>query len=332
MGAGMGTVSIDGRVDRVTDGDTIRILAGDRLFKVRVLGLDTEESNPNPAKPVTPWGKAASAYAASILPPGAPVSIDFAGDEPVVQDGAIAVRYLDNYERPLGYVRLAEPVEGTTDYVELMIRLGYSPYFVKYGRAEDRARDARYRAAEVAAQTADVGVWNQLAANGAATPEAEPRNYAQLTVWWALRARIVDGFRAARAAGADVLDTRLDYAALTDRAGRGGTATVFMELKAGMTVGGVHHAIRSGSFAQPFQLFLPQEDRPQIAAVKNLVANRYAAEGEDRPRRNYAYVTGPLKLFRGRPEMMVEETAQISDLPPEGAARAAAAAVQALPS
>ena len=315
----MGEISVEGTVEKVTDGDTVRVTAEGRLFKLRVLGLDTEESNPNPAKPVTPWGRAASAFAAGVLPVGAPVSIDFAGTEPVIVGDEINVRYLDNYERPLGYLRLAEPVDGTVDFTELMIRRGYSPYFVKYGRAESPERDARYEAAERAAQVDDVGVWNQLAANGAITPEAEPRNYPRLTVWWELRARIIDGFRAARAAGADVLDARLDYAALVERAGRGETATVFMELRAGRTVGGLHHAFDSGSFAQPFQLFLPREDRAEIEAVKQLVSNRYAAEGEDRPRRNYAYVTGGLTLWRGRPEMIVEDPGQIADGPPGGA-------------
>jgi micrococcal nuclease len=309
-------ITIRGEIERVTDGDTLRILADDRLFKVRVLGLDTEESNPNPHKPVTLWGKAATAFATDLLPAGTPVTMEFPGDAPVIEKGEIATRYLDNYQRPLAYVHLDAAVDGITDFSELMIRRGYSPYFVKYGRAVFAAHDARYAAAERAAQVDDIGVWNQLAANGVMTPEAAPRNYPRLMVWWELRARIIDGFRAARAAGADVLDAREDYAALTQRAGRGEEATVFMEVTRGTTVAGIHHVIRNGSLAQPFQLFLPDEDRPQVAAVKRLFANRYVADGEDMPRRNYAYVTGPLKLWRGRPEMVVEDAAQVSDEPP----------------
>lgn len=329
----MDGITIDGVVEKVTDGDTIRVTALDRLFKVRVLGLDTEESNPNPAKPVTNWGKAASAFATEILPLGAPVTIEFPGTEPVLDGDEVATRYLDNFERPLGYIHLAEPVDGMTDLTEIMIRRGFSPYFVKYGRSVFPSHDARYDAAERAAQIDDIGVWNQFAANGAMTPEAAPRNYARLMVWWELRARIIDGFRAAKAADPDLalFDTRIDYETLVARAGSGDTVTVFMELKEGSTVGGVHHAIRSGSLAQPFQLFMPDEERDQIQDVLRLLSNRYVAEGEDFPRRNYAYVTGALKLFRGRPEMTVEEPSQISDLPPEGAARAAAQAMQALP-
>lgn len=314
----MSGIRVAGEIEKVTDGDTLRILAQDRLFKVRVLGLDTEESNPNPHKPVTKWGKAASDFAASILPVGTPVEIEFPGTDPVIINNEINVAYLDNFERPLGYVHLASPVEGITDYSELMIRKGFSPYFVKYGRAIFDDHNARYSAAERAAQTDDIGVWNQLEANDVVNPEAAPRNYARLMVWWELRARIIDEFRAARLkpGGENMLNSRLHYDLLLQMAANGDTATVFMELRAGRTVSERHHVIDSGSLAQPFQLFLRDEDRPEIIAVKNLLANRYIADGEDSPRRNYAFVTGPLKTFDGRPEMEVDSIDQISDAPP----------------
>ena len=317
-------VTLDGVVEKVTDGDTVRITAEGKLFKLRVLCLDTEESNPNPQKPVTRWGRAASAFAAEVLPVGSPVTIEFPGTEPPIRDGEIATRYLDNFERPLGYVHLPEPVDGMTDLTEIMIRRGYSPYFVKYGRSEFPSHDARYEAAERAAQVDDIGVWNQFEANGAMTPEAAPRNYPRLMVWWELRARIIDTFREARAADPELAlyDTRIDYETLKRRAEAGDTVTVFMELKEATTVGGVHRVVRSGSLAQPFQLFLPDEERPGTRAVLNLLRNRYVAEGEDYPRRNYAYVTGPLKLYRGRPEMVVENADQIADRPPRGAVQA----------
>jgi len=310
--------TLDGVIEKVSDGDTLRITAANRLFKVRVLGLDTEESNANPHKPVTAWGKAASAFATSLLPIGTPVTIEFPGSEDPIVDDEINVAYLDNFERPLGFVHLSSPVEGITDFSELMIRKGFSPYFVKYGRAGFAGHDVRYAEAERAAQEDHIGVWNQLEANGVMTPEAAPRNYARLMVWWELRARIIDGYRAARAAtpALPLFNTRIDYATLKTRAAADETVTVFMELKEGQTVGGVHYVVRSGSNSQPFQLFMPNEDRPEIVAVKYLLNNRFVANGGDFPRRNYAYVTGPLKLFQGRPEMVVESTSQISDSPP----------------
>lgn len=328
-------VTLDGVIEKVSDGDTIRITAGpdQRLFKVRILGLDTEESNPNDHKPVTKWGKRASAFTTAILPIGTPVTIEFPGTEDVIVDDEINRRYLDNFERPLGFVHLREPVSdgtlldglidpsavaGITNFSELMIRIGFSPYFVKYGRAVFAEHDARFAAAELAAQRDDIGMWNQFAANGVMDPAMAPRIYARLTVWWELRARIIDAYRAAKAVQPDdsLLNTRLDYVTLMEKAANEETVTVFMELNEGKTAGEMHHVVQTSSFAQPFQLFLPNEDRPQIQEVKRLVANRYAATGEDFPRRNYAYITGQCKLFQGRPEMVVESADQISDQPP----------------
>ncbi len=317
----MAGFQLDGVIDRVTDGDTLRIRAEGKLWKVRVLGLDTEESNPGGTKPVTRWGQEASRFAEGILPPGTPVRMEFPGSEPALVDGDFNVNYLDNFERPLAHVHLVDPVDGIADFTELMIRKGFSPYFVKYGRAMFPGHDARYAAAERAAQRDDIGVWNQFAANGVQTPEAAPRNYARLMVWWELRARVIDGFRAVRAAhpAAPLYDTRLDYARLVDLAAQGATVTVFMELTGGQTVGGMHHLIRSGSNAQRFSLFMRNEDRPQIGEIKRLLANRYIADGEDFPRRNYAYIHGPLKLFAGAPEMVVESAGQVTDDPPAAA-------------
>ena len=313
---------LDGVIERVTDGDTLRIMVDGTLFKVRVLGLDTEESNPNDAKPVTPWGRAATAFATSILPVDTPVTIEFAGTAPALLrdaqgDTIINPNYLDNHDRPLGYVHLSQPVDGITDFSELMIRKGYSPYFVKYGRSIFADYDARYAVAEQAAQRDHIGVWNQFAVNGVMNPNTAPRNYAQLMVWWELRARLIDDFRAARAVAppGTLLNTRIDYTTLVEKAMVGETATVFMELTQGETRG-IHYTIKTGSRSQPFQVFLPNADDPKIRAVLNLLRARYVADGEDFPRRNYAYVQGPLKMFKGRPEIVVTEASQISDTPP----------------
>lgn len=314
---------VQGVVDRVTDGDTVRVRAEGRLLKLRVLGLDAEESNPDSPKPVTDWGRRATRFAAELLPPGRPVTVVFPGEAaPFLADGQIRRRYLDNHARPLGFLGLAEPVGGVSDFSELMIRKGFSPYFVKYGRVEDADRNRAYAAAEIAAQQDDLGVWNPRAANGVDDPLAAPRNYAQLMVWWELRARIIDGFRAARAQGAPVLSARLDYPELVRRAGAGLTATVFMELREARAVGGAHFVFTTGSRAQPFQLFLRDAAQAEIQEVLRLARNRYVSGGDALPRRNYAYVTGPLSLFvRGEAEiveMAVRSAGQIADAPPAG--------------
>ena len=51
-----------------------------------------------------------------------------------------------------------------------------------------------------------------------------------------------------------------------------------------------------------------------------LILTRYRPDGESQPRRSYAYVTGPTKMFpddNGSPEIIVTSPDQITDLPPD---------------
>jgi micrococcal nuclease len=55
-------------VDRVVDGDTIRIVAaGGRSERVRLIGIDTPETK-DPRRPVQCFGKEASAFTSRVLP------------------------------------------------------------------------------------------------------------------------------------------------------------------------------------------------------------------------------------------------------------------------
>jgi micrococcal nuclease len=52
--------TVDATIVRVVDGDTVRLQADGREQSVRLLALDTEESNQGSAtKPITPWGREA---------------------------------------------------------------------------------------------------------------------------------------------------------------------------------------------------------------------------------------------------------------------------------
>lgn len=312
----MGSQEVEAVVERVVDGDTVRLFFGETSVSLRLQCLDTEESQAAGGKPVTPWGRKTSEYAKALLPPGTPVRVLLQSDAPLFDaEGGVAVEHLDNYKRLLGFLLLTSPSSDggppTLDYQELVVRQGYSPYFVKYGRVPFPDLDRRYAAAERAAQAEGRGLWDQLAVNGAVA-----RDYAALGVWWELRAQLVDGFRRAREAGAaGLLDARLDYARLTELAADGGSATVFVELRA-LQPSGRHALIDTGSLAQPFKLFIPDADAPERASLRRLLANRYLGSGEERPARNYAYVTGPLQLWRGRPEILFTEIGQLSDAPP----------------
>jgi micrococcal nuclease len=303
-------------VAQVTDGDTLRVEVDghDAELKLRILGLDTEEKHPGGGKPVTPWGKEASRFAEQNLPIGSTVTLELPGTEPLFQGGSVSTEYLDNFGRLLAHVHTTQKLEGTTDFTEAMISLGYSPYFTKYGRADFAGHDQRYREAERRAQMKHIGVWNQQLVNGVTNPSAAPRNYAQLSVWWELRARTIDEYRAVRANNASGLfNTRRDYDRLQKLAKAGEQVTVFMELRSGKTVGGNHYVIQTGSTSQPFSLFLPNEDDAATRELLNLLHNRYITDDESNPRRNYAYITGRLSLHRDRPQLVATSAAQVSD-------------------
>jgi micrococcal nuclease len=79
-------------VERVVDGDTIRVRTADgRRERVRLIGIDTPETK-DPRRPVQCFGKEASAYTARLLPPGTPVRLE--------RD----VELRDRYDRLLAYV------------------------------------------------------------------------------------------------------------------------------------------------------------------------------------------------------------------------------------
>jgi micrococcal nuclease len=79
-------------VDRVVDGDTIRVVAGGgRSERVRLIGVDTPETK-DPRRPVQCFGKEASAFTAKLLPHATRVRL--------VRD----VEGRDRYGRLLAYV------------------------------------------------------------------------------------------------------------------------------------------------------------------------------------------------------------------------------------
>ncbi|MCI4663847.1 MAG: thermonuclease family protein [Neomegalonema sp.] len=301
----MSGASFTVKVDRVVDGDTVRVFLSSEAAKsekLRILTLDTEEVEKGD-KPKTRMGDIASARASALIPAGSMIKLILPGDGPLEEAKR---KYRGNTGRLLVYIELPDG----RDFQEVMIREGMSPYFIKYGYAHWPERHHRYLAAERSAQMEMLGVWDQFGNNG-----REERNYAALGCWWDLRAKIIDSFRDLRRRSPDapVFNTRVDYERLTEIAAAGGEATVFTELRDMSVIDENHIVFRPGSRTQPFQLWLPNANRGDNAEVLNLLRRRYLSEGERRPRRGYAYVRGPLRLFRGAPEMEVTRPDQISD-------------------
>jgi endonuclease YncB( thermonuclease family) len=186
-------------VARVVDGDTIHINRDGHLEKLRLLSVDTEErlsgrANVSPTKPETVFGEEcalwAQEYFADLAKDGAParVGLVFPSSE----------ERRDVYDRLLCHVVLPDG----TDFDLLLVQLGKSPYFNKYGNS--LVCHEEFVAAQKAARKAKIGIWdpntNRPKAKGAS---AAVRPYDRLLPWWQARAEAIDTFR--RAAKADPL-------------------------------------------------------------------------------------------------------------------------------
>ena len=296
---------VEATVVRVVDGDTIRVEVNGSEESLRILSLDTEESRAAGGKPVSPWGNVAKEEAQKLFKVGDKVKLEFPGDEPVE---VCLQKYRGNYGRLLVFVYL----DDGTDFQEYMIRKGFSPYFMKYGYAALPENHERYMEAEKEAQIANRGVWNQIEVNG-----SEVRNYAELGVWWYLRAEIIQNYRRFKQANPDatVFNTRLDYEQLVELAQAEEEATIFTELRNPKRVASNNMLIGIGSVEKPFSVFIPKVDEADGLKIMSLIKNRYISTDEEHPRRSYAYVKGELSIYRDKPQIIVTEVEQIMDLP-----------------
>ena len=300
---------LDAPFSRVVDGDTIRVFLPNSSDdeSLRILSLDTEESNAGGGKPVTNWGKKAKERAIAYFEGTSSVTIEFPGNEDLE---TCLQKYRGNFGRLLVHV-----FKDGVDYQEVMIREGYSPYFNKYGNANFASHHNRYIQAERDAQRDHIGVWDQMTANG-----QEMRNYAALGVWWELRARSIDHYRKLKAVDPSILNSRLDFPQIKALAETASDATIFTALASIRRVGGRHGLISIGSLHQPFALFIPDMESDEGQKIIQLLETRYISAGESNPRRSYAYVTGKLSTYRDNPQMVIESPDQITDLPPSNRA------------
>lgn len=291
------------RFCRVVDGDTIRVSLNpgdEKEESLRILCLDTEESYAGGSKPVSPLGHLAKERAEQFFQGADEVTIEFPGNEPW---DICLTKYRGNYGRLLVYV-----YRDDVDFQEMMIAEGFSPYFTKYGHASFTGHHVRYINAERAAQIAHLGIWDQVKNN-----HAEIRNYAALTTWWKLRARVIDDFRRLKARDPSLLDSRLDHEEILRLARKNEVATVFTELSTIDSVGNRGGLIRLGSMERPFNLYIPDITSQTGQEIAHLATNRYISDGEDHPRQSYAFVTGPLSLYRDSPQIILESASQIAD-------------------
>jgi micrococcal nuclease len=189
----------------VVDGDTLHVMRDGVKEKLRLLCVDTEEklagnASLSTTKPETLFGQETAAWAQQFFP------------EHCTVDGATRVglyfpdgEQRDVYGRLLCHVVLPDG----TDYQVLLVRLGLSPYFNKYGNSP--THHAAFVAAQAAARREQRGIWNPRT-NRARTPgEIEVvRPYERLLPWWDARAQAIDAARA-RHARNPVIEVDAEY-------------------------------------------------------------------------------------------------------------------------
>ena len=129
------------QVDRVIDGDTIRVRLDGARSTVRLTGVDTPETT-HPTRGVEPDGPEAAEYTTARLT-GATVRLvrDPAGDDH------------DGYGRILRYVILA----GGEDFNATLIRAGYATAIRRF----PYSRQAEFLQLEAQARTARRGLWSR---------------------------------------------------------------------------------------------------------------------------------------------------------------------------
>ena len=193
-------------VERVVDGDTVYVLRDGERVKLRLLSVDTEEKlsdnpNPSPSKPETVFGQDTMLWARELIEstaePGAPARVGLRFPNGVEQN--------DVYGRLLCHVVLADG----RDFNLLLVELGKSPYFNKYGNS--LICHEAFVAAQRKARANRLGIWNPTT-NAAATPGAPEarRPYDRLIPWWNARAEAVASFRAlAASGGGDYVDAQV---------------------------------------------------------------------------------------------------------------------------
>jgi endonuclease YncB( thermonuclease family) len=272
-------------VAEVVDGDTIHIWRDGRLVKLRLLSVDTEEKlagrpSANPSKPETVFGHETMLWAQELFR-----GLAAEGQRPrvglLLPEGP---EQIDAYGRLLCHVLLPDG----RDFNLMLVELGKSPYFNKYGNSE--ICHPLFALAQERARAQELGIWNP-ATNAPATAgvPAARRPYERLIPWWNQRAAAVERFRELRhAAPFEYVDAQVpaELAAALER-GRpvevfGSIAELFDEPSGDWTL-----LFSAPEGAPALRVSIPAARRAAFAAL-DLAGTR------EEYRQNYLYVNGLL--------------------------------------
>ncbi|GAB2532124.1 thermonuclease family protein [Gracilibacillus alcaliphilus] len=127
------------QVERIVDGDTLRITYNGKEETLRLLLVDTPETK-HPSMPVQPFGPEASEYAVEMLA-GKEIGLEFDGPE------------RDKYDRLLAYIW----VDGE-NFNQLLLENGLARYAYVYD--PPYIHEEEMEQAEQAAREAGIGIWS----------------------------------------------------------------------------------------------------------------------------------------------------------------------------
>lgn len=300
----MGTRITDLRLTKVVDGDTVKVEIDGQQESLRLMCIDTEESRAGGGKPVTNAGKEAARLSKAYFgcdDAGLPqndvrVDIEFDTSDP---EHICLERHRGNYGRLLCYVH-----KDGENYNLKTVREGWSPYFVKYGRS--RLYHEELIAAEARSQSEARMIWDMQTNAGGPS-----RDYGALIPWWHLRDGVIVDYRD-KGLQAGVLSVRLDYADIKAAAANEDQINVLCDLQGGISLWpGDGALIFAGSPTHKFNLWIPDRGSESGQAILRLLEKRYVGHG-----RGYLYVSGRAKLYNGKPEIVLTDIEQLSDMPP----------------
>ncbi len=272
-------------VTRVIDGDTIWVRRAGKEEKLRLLAVDTEEKldvDVGPTKPGTVFGEECALWAQEFFRAqgreGAPARVGLAFP------GGREAR--DVYGRLLCNVVL----EDGTDFNLLLVELGKSPYFNKYGNSE--IGHEHFVRAQAEARRAKRGIWNPET-NVAKSPGAPSarRDYERLLPWWQMRADAIEGFRRAAAKSPEKFVASDDPYGLEQAAKRGTEVEVFAALERLFDEddGTLTCLLRSGDKKRAVRVKVPAD---KVAEHRERLDFEHL---NDEFRQNYFYVRGRLE-------------------------------------
>lgn len=270
-------------VVKVVDGDTLHVSRNGEVAKLRLLSVDTEEKisgrpATSPSKPETVFGHETTLWAQSLF-------TALADEDGVTRVG---LRFPDEREELDAYGRLLCHVvlPDGRDFNLLLVELGKSPYFNKYGNS--RIAHADFVRFQAEAQEKQLGIWNPRTnrAQTKGAPEAR-RPYDRLLPWWQARADAIEELRRRHADEPERILSAEASEDLEDALSHGREVEVFGAIDRFYEERDGSLTVRFRSGELQLRATLPKAER------RGVLEERLRASTEEF-RQNFLYVRGPI--------------------------------------